>query len=103
MRRNALSVVRQTTSSRQSPNRSPLSAGVDLVPLLDVTPDAVSRRVSADVPYLSMWLLSSSSRTVSESHQTRKLAEPGVRPIDWQDSLKRFVIPGPEPQYSAPA
>src|SRR5215510_1251737 len=80
MRRKRLSVVRQTTSSRQSPRMSPERAGVALVPLLEVAPSAVSSRVSEDVPYLSMWLLSSSSRTVSASHQTRKLVEDGLRP-----------------------
>src|SRR6185312_9958980 len=80
MRRAWLSLVRQTTSSRQSPNRSPASAGVDLVPLLLATPLPVSSRVSPPVPYLSTCVPSSSSRTGSPSHQARKLVEPGLRP-----------------------
>src|SRR5690606_6908976 len=83
MRSALLSVVRQITSSRQSPNRSPDSAGVALVPLLEATPLAVSRRVSPPVPYLSIWVWSSSSRTGSASHQIRKLAEPGLRLATW--------------------
>ena len=50
-----LSEVGQMTSSRQSPRRSPDSAGVALVPLLECTPEPVSSRVSPPVPYLSMW------------------------------------------------
>src|SRR4051812_40426021 len=79
MRSAVLSVVGQITSSRQSPNRSPESEGVDLVPLLECTPAAVSRRVSPEVPYLSMCVASSSSRTGSPSHQARKFVEPGLR------------------------
>src|SRR3712207_4653373 len=79
MRRAVLSVVGQTTSSRQSRSRSPESDGVDLVPLFECTPEAVGRRVSPPVPYLSMWVPSSSCRTGSASHQARKLAEPGLR------------------------
>src|SRR4051812_39213181 len=79
MRSAVLSVVGQITSSRQSPNRSPDSDGVDLVPLLECTLAAVSRRVSPEVPYLSMWVPSSSSRVVSASHQVRKFVELGLR------------------------
>src|SRR5690349_11184158 len=75
MRRAVLSEVGQTTSSRQSPSRSPLSDGVALVPLLEWTPAAVSSRVSDDVPYLSMRVWSSSSRWASPSHHITKLAE----------------------------
>src|SRR3954470_19651890 len=81
MRRALLSVVGQTTSSRQSPRMSADRDGVDFVPLLACTPLAVSSRVSALVPYLSMCVPSSSSRWASPSHQTRKLAEPGLRPM----------------------
>ena len=63
------------TSSRQSPRMSPDSDGVALVLLLECTPLAVSSRVSDEVPYLSMLVASSSSRTGSASHQTRKFAE----------------------------
>src|SRR4051794_37760237 len=55
------------------------SAGVDLVPLLDATPEPVSRRVSPDVPYLSIVVPFNSSRWASPSHQTTKLVEPGLR------------------------
>src|SRR5690242_10057157 len=80
MRSARLSLVRQITSSRQSPNRSAVSAGVDFVPLLDATPEPLSSVVSPPLPYLLMWVPSSSSRTVSPSHQIRKLVEPGLRP-----------------------
>src|SRR5262245_32203238 len=102
MRSALLPVVRNTTSSRQSPKMSPLNAGVDFVPLLDVVPSAVKRRVSPPVPYLSTWLLSSSSRTVSLSHQTRKFVEPGLR----EDACPPEVLVRPataEDQASAPA
>src|SRR4051812_47200739 len=79
MRSARLSVVGQITSSRQSPSRSPESDGVALVPLLLCTPEAVSSRVSPDVPYLSIRVWSSSSRTGSPSHHTRKLVELGLR------------------------
>src|SRR6478609_7213022 len=75
-----LSVSRQTTSSRQSPYRSAVSAGVDFVPLFEVTPEAVRSRLVLPAAYLSIWLLSSSSRVSSSSHQTRKLVEPGAEP-----------------------
>src|SRR5262245_55387027 len=80
MRSAELVLVRQMTSSRQSPRMSADSAGLALVPLFDATPLAVSRRVSPPVPYLSMRVWSSSSRTGSASHQIRKFAEPGLRP-----------------------
>src|SRR4051812_20416067 len=67
------------TSSRQSPSRSPERDGVDLVLLFECTSDAISRRVSPEVPYLSMWVASSSSRVASPSHQIRKFVEPGLR------------------------
>src|SRR5690349_6350086 len=58
---------------------SPDSDGVALVPLLEWTPEPVSRRVSDEVSYLSMWVSSRSSRTGSPSHQDRKLMLPGLR------------------------
>src|SRR5215510_5947755 len=91
------------TSSRQSPRISADRFGVDLVPLIDDAPEAVSKRVSPPVPYLSMWLLSSSSRTKSPSHHTRKLTELGLRPALPPEPLKRLVMPSPAPQNSAPA
>src|SRR5689334_4798411 len=81
MRRFLLSPVRQTTSSRQSPRMSPDRTGVALVPLFEDTPEPVSRRVSEEVPYLSMRVPSRSSRTGSPSHQARKLVEEGLRPF----------------------
>src|SRR4029079_13583489 len=100
MRRKRLSLLRQMTSSRQSPKMSPLSAGVDFVPLLELAPSAVSSRVSPLVPYLSMWLLSSSSRTGSASHQTRKLVEEGLRPAFCPAVLE--IVPTAADQASAP-
>src|SRR5512145_100369 len=91
------------TSSRQSPRISAERFGVALVPLMDDAPDAVSNRVSPPVPYLSMWLLSSSSRTKSPSHQITKLTELGLRPALPPEELKRLVMPSPPPQKSAPA
>src|SRR5262249_45052054 len=76
-----LLLVGHITSSRQSPNRSALSDGVDFVPLLECTSDPVSNRVSDEVPYLSMCVASSSSRTGSASQYTRKFVEPGLRPM----------------------
>src|SRR5215213_4522649 len=79
MRSARLSDVGQITSSRQSPRMSACSEGVAFVPLLECTPLAVSRRVSPPVPYLSMWVPSSSSRCASPSHQMTKFVEPGLR------------------------
>src|SRR4029453_3965260 len=103
MRRKRLSFERRSTSSRQSPRTSADRFGVALVPLIELAPSAVSSRVSPPVPYLSTWLLSSSSRKGSASHQTRKFALPGVRPTLAPVELNRFVSPVPEPQNSAPA
>src|SRR3954468_9333230 len=100
MRSAVLSPVRQTTSSRQSPRMSPDSTGVALVPLLEATPDPVSRRVSEEVPYLSMWVPSRSSRTGSPSHQARKLAEDGLRPLVPPPSSR--MLPSEEDHISGP-
>src|SRR6185436_11884168 len=78
MRSALLSASRHTTSSRQSPYRSAVSMGVDLVPLLALTPLAVSKRVVVPPAYLSIWLASSSSRVSSPSQYTRKFCEPGA-------------------------
>src|SRR4051794_36547581 len=91
MRRALLLDVRHTTSSRQSPNRSPESAGVALVPLLEATPEPVSSRVSPPVPYLSMRVWSTSSRTGSASHQARKLMDDGSRPSEAPVVLRSVV------------
>src|SRR4051794_5742809 len=101
MRRAVLLLVGQITSSRQSPNRSPESDGVDLVLLLECTSLPVSSRVSLDVPYLSMCVPSSSSRTGSASHQARKFVEPGLRPTFCPLVLKMPLTA--EDQDSAPA
>src|SRR5262249_34442171 len=84
MRSAELSVSRQTTSSRQSPVRSAVSAGVDLVPLFELTPLAVSRRLVAPALHLSMWFESRSSRVSSASHQITKFCDVGLVP--------RFVL-----------
>ena len=72
MRSDVLSAERQITSSRQSPKRSAVSAGVALVPLLEAAPVAVSSRTSELVfqSHLLIQLLSSISRSRSASHQT---------------------------------
>src|SRR5262245_40853048 len=101
--RSAVFASLKITSSRQSPKISADRFGVALVPLMDDAPEAVSSRVSPAVPYLSMWLLSSSSRTKSPSHQIRKLAWLGLRPTLPPEVLKRLVMPSPAPQNSAPA
>src|SRR5687768_3300499 len=67
------------TSSRQSPRMSACNAGVDLVPLLEATPEPVSSRVSPLGPYLSIVVPFSNSRCASPSHQITKLIEPGFR------------------------
>src|SRR5688500_1123239 len=92
---------RQTISSRQSPNRSPETAGVCLVLLLEATPEPVSSRVSPPVPYLSTRVASTSSRTGSASHQARKFVEDGLRPMLCPAVLDRPSTD--EDQASAPA
>src|SRR5512142_1865310 len=79
---------------------SPESDGVDLVPLFACTPEAVSSRVSPEVPYLSRCVPSSSSRTGSPSHHARKLVEPGLRPMLWPVALRR--LPSAADHDSAP-
>src|SRR6185312_2996623 len=71
---------RHTTSSRQSPSRSAVSVGTDLVPLFDATPLADSSRLVVPLAYLSMCVLSSSSRVSSPSQYTTKLVDPGMVP-----------------------
>src|SRR5688572_32286942 len=67
----------QMISSRQSPSRSAVSAGVDLVPLFDAQPLALS---SEPPPYLLIDVPSSSSRLSSASHQMRKFCDDGLLP-----------------------
>src|SRR5689334_14783599 len=69
---------RSTSSSRQSPRRSAVSVGVDLVPLLEAQPDAESS--APEAPSLVIEVPSSSSRVSSASHQMRKFWEPGLAP-----------------------
>src|SRR5262245_55735551 len=64
-------------SSRQSPSRSAVSVGVDLVPLFDAQPLADSRVLP---PNLLIEVPSSSSRVSSASHQMRKFCELGLVP-----------------------
>src|SRR5262245_59405469 len=80
MRSAELSVSRHTTSSRQSPVRSAVSAGVDLVPLFELRPLVVSKRLVAPALHLSMCVPSSSSRVSSPSHHTRKFCDVGLVP-----------------------
>src|SRR6185503_13929383 len=79
MRSSLLSVVRQITSSRQSPRMSALSVGVAFVPLFDAQPSAVNRRSSVPVVqfHFEIVLRSSNSRSKSPSHQTPKLQDLG--------------------------
>ena len=79
MRSSWLSVVRSMTSSRQSPSRSTLRAGVDLVPLLEEHPSAVkiTSSVSFSQFHFEIRLPLRISRRRSPSHQTPKLHEAG--------------------------
>src|SRR5215510_12452809 len=64
-------------SSRQSPSRSAVSAGVDFEPLFDAQPLALRIELP---PYLLIDVPSSSSRVSSASHQIRKFCEDGLLP-----------------------
>jgi hypothetical protein len=69
-----LSDVRQMTSSRQSPNKSTLKAGVDFDPLLEEIPPGASN-VLLELPvqfHLEIFVPSSDSRSRSASHHTQK-------------------------------
>src|SRR5215475_11429690 len=92
MRSARLSVVRQITSSRQSPRMSAERTGVALMPLLEATPLAVSSRVLPFGSYLSICVLSRSSRTGSASHHTVKLSEGGLV----ADTCRPLVSKSPE-------
>src|SRR3569832_1498430 len=70
-----LSLSRQITSSLQSPVRSAVSTGVDLVPLLDA--QAVQDSSDPDAPYFVVDVPSSSSRVSSASQYSRKFTGPG--------------------------
>src|SRR5512138_1041199 len=93
------------TSSRQSPNRSALRAGVDFVPLFEIHPSAVK---SLPALYLSIWFPSSSSLVRSPSHQIRKLQDEGESPIRFpfivkspSDPAHHISAPGLEGSISA--
>src|SRR3990172_3467319 len=94
MRSSRSSLVRQTTSSRQSPNKSALTAGVALVPLFAVQSAASSKGVSllSDQFHLAMRFRSSNSRNRSPSHQTPKLQELGGR----DEIFSPFALNRPE-------
>src|SRR5690606_748591 len=83
-------------SSRQSPNRSAVSEGVDLVPLLEAPPEAVSRTAP---PAFWMVIPSSNSRSRSPSHQARKLVLLGEMLTTVPEALR---TPPAAPQNSAP-
>src|SRR4051794_2817587 len=91
MRSARLSLVRQATSSRQSPNRPADSAGSALAVLLDATSLPVRRRAPAPRPHFPTWAPSSSSRTGSASPHTTKLVEPGLRAPFWPFTLHKPV------------
>src|SRR6187402_1871240 len=96
MRNWRLSLLRHITSSRQSPKRSAVREGVDLVPLLDSHPAAVSRVAP---PALWIRLASTNSRSRSPSHHPRKFEEPVPTVTGWPAA---FRTPPDGPQNSAP-
>src|SRR5690242_4361811 len=75
MRNWVLLLLRQITSSRQSPKISAVSPGLALVPLFEATLLPVSRVLMPPVLHLLMVMLSSSSRDKSPSHQIAKLMD----------------------------
>src|SRR5262245_47762133 len=79
MRSDKLSDARQITSSRQSPKRSALRQGVDLVPLLDERPLGERTKLLALLVqfHLEIVVPSSVSRSRSASHHTQKFIWPG--------------------------
>src|SRR3954470_21217223 len=90
---------RQTTSSRQSPNRSAVSAGVLLVPLLEA--HWLQFR-SEEPPYFEMVVPSSSSRVSSASHQIKKLIELGGLPTFMPVVAEYRSLLAPAAHISAP-
>src|SRR6185436_10831939 len=79
MRRFKLSDVRQITSSRQSPKRSALRQGVDLVPLLEESPagERIELLELLNQFHLEIVVPSRVSRSKSASHHTQKFIWPG--------------------------
>src|SRR5690606_38444226 len=100
-----LSVVRQITSSRQSPKRSALNTGVAFDPLLEVHSGSTSSvfRLFVFQLHFMMRFRSRSSRNKSPSHQMPKLQEPGVTSVI-SSPLAEYNprIPPPKTQHSAP-
>src|SRR3569832_571726 len=85
-----LSLSRQLTSSLQSPVRSAVSTGVDLVPLLDA--QAVQDSSDPDAPYFVIEVPSSSSRVSSASQYSRKFAGPGREAAVGPDMRRAPVV-----------
>src|SRR5687767_6204027 len=79
-------------------------AGLALVPLLEVAPEAVSSREELVLEkfHLSITLLSSSSRSRSASHHTAKFTEGRLDEMTVPLKLKTPLMPPPAFQYSAP-
>src|SRR3977135_1019282 len=101
IRSSLLSVVLKITSSRQSPNRSALRAGVAFVPLFDEQSAAVMMVFSVPLcqSHFEMRLPSRISRTKSPSHQIAKLTDRGAGPI--LSPLQVFK-PSDPPHISSP-
>src|ERR1700752_1733201 len=98
-----LSVVRQITSSRQSPRISALNAGVALVPLFEAHSSAFNNTVSVLSTgfHFEITLRSSSSLSTSPSHQIPNLHDRGV----WSEIFSPFAFqrplsPAPRTQLS---
>src|SRR5690242_21760440 len=79
------------TSSRQSPKRSAVKVGVDLVPLLELH-SAHDCNVPV-APYLVIDVPSSSSRDSSASHQMTKLIDEGAEPRFLPVAVSRSGVP----------
>src|SRR5215204_2647101 len=103
MRSSLLSDERQTTSSRQSPRMSPERTGLDLVPLFEALPVALSivetPRVAGS--HFVMLMPSSNSRVKSASHQTTLFTLGGGVVLMTSPVSPRRRPPG-APQASAP-
>src|SRR3569623_1877367 len=101
----ALSLSRQLTSSHQSPVRSAVSTGDDLVPLLEA--HAVQDSSEPEAPYLVIEVPSSSSRVSSASQYSRKFTGPGreaaVEPVMMRAPVVAENMPStPVAHISAP-
>src|SRR5262245_58201820 len=100
MRSSLFALDRHMTSSRQSPKRSALRAGVDLVPLFDERPPG--ERIELPVPvrwfHFVIVVPSRISRSRSASHQIAKFICPG-RPLEICVPLA-LIKPPREPHIS---